>query len=108
MVSWSTAGLLRQAAGGVSWIAQVKDGALGGVTGASSSVFDDMPVALPRAVFVAGVMAQKQVVGRQSITVAQPRGRGPVSTCGMGKIRGLPLSELRHARGQKMKTASPP
>jgi hypothetical protein len=56
--------------------AQVEDGALKGVTGAEPTVFDDTPVAMHLAVFFASVIAQKHVVGRQCITVAERSGRG--------------------------------
>ena len=57
-------------------LAQVKDGALDSVTGAQTAILDDAPVAMHLAIFLAGVMAQKHVVERQCITVAQRCGRG--------------------------------
>jgi len=56
-------------------LAQVKNGALRGVTGAQATVLDDAPVAMRLAVFFASVVAQKHVVGRQYITVTEQCGR---------------------------------
>ncbi|HEY5503529.1 MAG TPA: hypothetical protein VIK28_00100 [Sedimentisphaerales bacterium] len=52
-------------------LAQVKDGALHGVTSAQAAVFDNTPIAMHLAVFFASVVAQKHFVGRQYITVAE-------------------------------------
>ena len=45
-------------------LAQVKDGALRGVSGTQTAVLDHAPVAMLFAIFLAGVIAQKHVVGR--------------------------------------------
>src|SRR5450759_2606174 len=83
-------------------LAQVKDGALHGVTSAQAAVFDNTPIAMHLAVFFASVVAQKHFVGRQYITVAEQCGRGQVSTSRVWKMRDLPLSDLRHtASGRK-------
>jgi hypothetical protein len=44
-------------------LAQLEHGALGGVTGAQAAVFDDAPVAMGLAVFVAVVEAQEKLLG---------------------------------------------
>ena len=43
-------------------IAQVKDGALGGVAGAQTAVFDDAPVAMRFAIFSASVETQEHLL----------------------------------------------
>jgi hypothetical protein len=43
-------------------LAQVKNGALGGVTGAQAAVFDDAPVAMRLAVFFASVETQEHLL----------------------------------------------
>jgi hypothetical protein len=71
------------------------------VTGAQAAVFDDAPIAMHLAVFFAGVVAQKHIVGRQGIIVATRRGRGQVSTGGILKMGDLPWSDLRHTGSEE-------
>ena len=61
---------------GVVDLAQVEDGALSGGTSTQPAVLDHAPVAMSLAVLFASVIAQKHVVGRQYITVAERGGRG--------------------------------
>jgi hypothetical protein len=58
------------------------------------------------AILFASVIAQKQVVGLQSITPARRRERGRVATCGILKTRVLALNGLRQTHAEK-KSKSP-
>ena len=58
------------------------------------------------AIFFASVVAQKHIVGLQSITPARRRGRGQVATCGILKTRVLALNGLRQTHDEK-KSKSP-
>ncbi len=82
-------------------LAQVKDRALRRVTDAQTAILNDAPIAMRFAIFLAGVIAQKHVVGRQCTTQKERPGRGQVSTCGIWKWRPLPLNDLRQAQGEK-------
>jgi hypothetical protein len=59
------------------------------------------------AVFSASVIAQKHVVGCQSITLALGRGRGQVATCRISKTQALAFNDLRQMHdGKKSKMPS--
>ena len=60
----------------VNDLAQIKDGALGGVTHPQTAVFDNTPVAVLFAIFLASVVAQEHVVEPQGITQNRQLGRG--------------------------------
>src|SRR5208283_1942406 len=87
-------------------LTQVQNGALGRVTDAPSPVLDHAPIAMLFAVLSASVMAQKHIVGCQSITPAGWRGRGWVATCGIWKTQALAFNDLRQMHDEK-KSKSP-
>src|SRR5208283_4621170 len=82
-------------------LTQVQNGALGRVTDAPSPVLDHAPIAMLFAVLSASVIAQKHIVGCQSITPAGWRGRGWVATCGIWKTQALAFNDLRQMHDEK-------